>query len=265
MFKYVLFDLDGTLTDSSEGITKSVGYALSQNGVTEDDPKALLRFIGPPLTDSFMEYYGFSEAGAQDCLASFRERYEPIGVFENKLYPGIDTLLATLHDKGCRLLVASSKPEYLVYQVLSHFKIKDYFDVIAGSPEDERNYSKEDVLETALFELMGVLDGKPVDVSGSKEVFTPSSMRVNCDLEEALDAHGIDKTTCAMVGDRHFDIRAAVEYGVCAVGVDYGFAEEGEFEAAGADMIARDSDELLSVLLGESKGREKLQLPLKKN
>lgn len=252
MFKYVLFDLDGTLTDSSEGITKSVQYALMQQGIMEPDLKKLYRFIGPPLPYSFMTYYGMDKEHSERALVDFRKRYEPVGIKENKLYPGIEDLLASLKSEGIKLLVASSKPEVFVYQVLENFNIKCYFDVIIGTPPDESGMSKEDVIEYALWTLMRIEDGEDIPMERPRDFSEIKELPSRKELMDAMRAHGIDASVCAMVGDRHFDMVAAKQYEIYAVGVRHGFAEKGELEAAGADTIAENSEELLYILKGKS-------------
>lgn len=132
----VIFDLDGTLTDSEEGITKSVQYALRHYGI-EEDISRLRRFIGPPLSRSFMKFYSFSERQAKEAVSVYREYYSEKGIFENKVYPGIPELLALLRSKGIRLAVGSSKPEVYVRKILDHFDLEQYFDLIVGSNLDE--------------------------------------------------------------------------------------------------------------------------------
>ena len=122
MFQYCLFDLDGTLTDSREGITKSAQYALQHFGIEEPDLKKLEPFIGPPLKDSFMEFYGFTEEQAEEAMKFYRERFAPIGIYENEVFEGIPEMLRHLHQNGQKLAVASSKPIGFVRQILQHFE-----------------------------------------------------------------------------------------------------------------------------------------------
>ena len=150
MFDYCLFDLDGTLTDPREGITKSVQYALQAFGIEEPDLKKLEPFIGPPLKDSFMEFYGFTGEEAERAIAVYRERFAPVGIFENQVYPGIPQMLERLYRRGTRLAVASSKPIGFVKQILAHFDIEKYFDVVVGSELDGTRGTKEEVVEEAL-------------------------------------------------------------------------------------------------------------------
>ncbi len=220
MFRYCLFDLDGTLTDPREGITKSVQYALQKKGIDEPDLKKLESFIGPPLRDSFMTRYGMTREQADEAVTAYRERFAPIGVFENQIFEGIPELLRELSGKGIKVAIASSKPTVFVKKILEHFGIDAYFDVVVGSELDGRRDSKEAVVEEALRQL-GILD-------------LPDEEK---------------KTTCAMIGDRKFDIQGAKAHGLTGVGVRFGFAAEGELEAEGADYIAETVEELQKFLL----------------
>lgn len=224
MFQYVLFDLDGTLTDPREGITKSVQFALAQQGISEPDLKKLEPFIGPPLKDSFMEFYGMTEEQAAQGVADYRKRFAPIGKFENEVYPGIPEMLGSLKRAGIRLAVASSKPETFVWDILKYFKLDGYFDMVTGSELDGTRSRKEEVVEEALHRLE--LDGQPVS-----------------------------RENCAMVGDRRFDIEGGRQFRLTTVGVTYGYAAKGELEAAGADYIVKNPVQLTKLLLGE-KSRE---------
>ena len=224
MFQYVLFDLDGTLTDPREGITKSVQFALAQQGISEPDLKKLEPFIGPPLKDSFMEFYGMTEEQAAQGVADYRKRFAPIGKFENEVYPGIPEMLGSLKRAGIRLAVASSKPETFVWDILKYFKLDGYFDVVTGSELDGTRSRKEEVVEEALHRRE--LDGQPVS-----------------------------RENCVMVGDRRFDIEGGRQFQLTTVGVTYGYAAKGELEAAGADYIVKNPVQLTKLLLGE-KSRE---------
>ena len=221
MFRYCLFDLDGTLTDPREGITKSVQYALQKKGIDEPDLEKLEDFIGPPLRDSFMEKYGMDRETAEEAVAIYRERFAPIGVFENRIFDGIPELLKALSEKGTKIAIASSKPTIFVKKILKHFEIDTYFNVVVGSELDGRRDSKEEVVEEALKQL-GILE-------------LPESEK---------------KTECAMIGDRKFDIMGAKAHGLTGVGVRFGFAPEGELEKEGADYIAETVEDLQVFLLG---------------
>lgn len=214
MHKIVLFDLDGTLTDPKTGITRCVQHALKHYGIDEDCDN-LTRFIGPPLVDSFMEFYDFSREQALEATKIYRERFAPIGKFENEVYEGIPEMLGALKDAGIVLGVASSKPEPFVIDILKHFDMYDYFDVVTGSLLNETRTKKEEVLEEALSRLKLI--------AGSTDI--------------------------AMVGDRKFDIIGAKAFNLASVGVRFGYAEEGELEAENPDFIAETVEELKNYLL----------------
>ncbi len=223
MFKYCLFDLDGTLTDPREGITKSVQYALKAFGIDEPDLTKLEPFIGPPLKDSFMEFYGMNEEEAVRAIAIYRERFAPTGVLENYIFPGVPDMLEKLRKNGIHLAVASSKPINFVHQILVHFDIEKYFDVVVGSELDGTRTRKEEVVEEALRQL-GVLT-------------IPVESRMAC---------------CAMVGDRKFDIQGAKAHSLTGVGVRFGYASAGELETEGAQFIAETVEELTGYLCGNT-------------
>ncbi len=222
MFQYCLFDLDGTLTDPKEGITRSVQHALKYFGIEEPDLDRLEPFIGPPLKDSFMEFYGLSEEQALKAVEVYRERFAPVGVLENEIIPGTGQMLAHAREKGIHLAVASSKPLVFVRQILRHFQIEEYFEVVVGSELDGTRGSKEEVVEEALRQL-GILEMDPAD----------------------------KKSLCAMIGDRKFDIQGAIAHGLTGIGVSFGYAGEGELSVAGADMVADTMEQLERILLGD--------------
>ena len=213
--EYVLFDLDGTLTDPGLGITNSVAHALAHFGIAVTDRTQLYRFIGPPLLDSFMEYYGFTEEQAQEAVRVYREYFADRGWAENTVYEGIETLLAELTAAGKTLLVATSKPQVFAERILLHFGLARYFTHICGvALQAPRGYSKADV------------------------------------IREALAKAGVtDYSTAVMVGDRHHDIDGAKAVGLSSVGVLYGYGDRAEHEAAGADAIAESVDALRTLLL----------------
>ncbi len=218
----VLFDLDGTLTDSQEGITRCVQYALSHFGIQEEDPEKLKLFIGPPLDDMFMEIYGFSQEKAREAREKYRERFSTVGMFENKPYEGIQELLADLRDQGVILGVATSKPEIFSRKILEKYGLEPYFHVISGADMEGVHGSKADVIEGAL-KLLG---------KGPKET------------------KGI-----LMVGDRKYDVEGARTCGLPCVGVGFGFARPGELTEAGAAYYAEtvpDLRELLKKLTGDA-------------
>ena len=212
---HILFDLDGTLTDPGMGITNSVMHALTHFGITVTDRSDLYRFIGPPLMDSFMEYYGLTEEQAVEAVRVYREYFADKGWAENTVYGGIDSLLADLVAAGKILLVATSKPQIFAERILVHFGLDKYFTHICGvALQAPRGYSKADV------------------------------------IRDALDRAGVsDLTTAVMVGDRHHDIDGAKVVGISSVGVLYGYGDRIEHEAAGADAIAESVATLKAMLL----------------
>lgn len=219
MFDYILFDLDGTLTDPKLGITRSVQYALRALGIEEPSLDKLEPFIGPPLADSFREFYGLEEKQVVTAVAKYRERFSDQGIYENEIYPGTVRMLASLRAGGKKLAIASSKPTPFVERILDHFEIRAYFDYIIGSNMDGTRGKKEEVVEEALRQML------PAGM-------TPAEKKVGV----------------AMVGDRRFDIEGAREHGITSVGVSFGYAPEGELEQAGADHIV-DTVEALAGLL----------------
>ena len=218
MFQYILFDLDGTLTDPKPGITGCVQYALHEMGIEEPDLDKLEVFIGPPLAESFREFYGMERRLADRAVEKYRERFAVTGIYENELYPGMKEMLAALKEAGCHLAVASSKPEPFVKRILEHFEIARYFDVAVGSGLDGSLAQKEDVVREALRRL------------GEKA--------------------GMSDTV--MVGDRKYDVTGARALGLRCIGVSFGYAQPGELEEAGAWRIADDVEELGRILLEEA-------------
>ena len=215
-FDPIFFDLDGTLTDSSPGITRCVQYALESFGITENDQTTLHRFIGPPLAVAFQEYYGFSEEKARAATAKYRERYRDVGLFENRVYDGIVPMLEALKAQGRTLAVATGKPTVFTNRILEHFDLAKYFSAVLGTELDGRRSDKAEVIEE-LLEQFGVPQEK--------------------------------RSAAVMIGDRHQDIAAAKKCGVSSLGVRFGFAEPGELEQAGADNICATVEELTEFLL----------------
>lgn len=218
MFSYILFDLDGTLTDPKKGICTCVQYALHKMGTEEPDLDKLEPYIGPPLLDSFMEFHGMTEEQGLLAIQYYRERFKDTGIFENERYPGAEQMLAACKATGAALAIASSKPGVFVRRILEHFHIATYFDVVVGSELDGTRGRKEEVVEEALRQLH--------ELRGEK----------------------LTRENTAMVGDRKFDIRGAKENGIVAVGVSFGYAPQGELEAEGADFIADTMEQLQDYL-----------------
>lgn len=210
MSQVILFDLDGTLTESGEGITKSVQYALDKMGIVEKDLEKLRCFVGPPLKEQFMSYAGFDETQAEQAVRYYREYYTSQGIFENRLYPQIPELLEVLKINDKILGVASSKPEIFVKQILEHFQVAQYFQVIVGSELDGARTEKAQVIEEAL-------------------------KRLHMEKER-------DKVL--MVGDKEHDVLGAKVCGIQCVGVTYGYGSRQELEQAGAVYLAESVDDL---------------------
>lgn len=213
-YETILFDLDGTLTNPGVGITKSVEYALNRYGITVEDRKTLEPFIGPPLIDSFMKYYGFSKEQAVEAVEIYREYFRAKGLYENEVYPGIPELLQALKSAGKTLLIASSKPEEFVLGILEHFDLLQYFDAVGGAAMDETRTKKEEVLEYIL---------KKAKVT--------------------------DRSRCILVGDRKFDVNGAHETGMDALAVTYGFGSLEELTAAKPEYTAHTPKEIATILL----------------
>ena len=205
-WKYILFDLDGTITDSGEGILNCVRYALEAAGRPVPPEEDMWQFIGPPLIDSFQEISGMDYDEALRSVEKYRERYSSTGIFENKLYQGIDTVLGSVKEGGYLMAIATSKPEEYTERILEHFAIAGYFDEVVGSTKDGRRNRKADVI---------------------REVFN------------RMDITEESKPGVIMVGDRKYDILGAKECGIASLGVAWGFGPEHELEEYQADYIVR--------------------------
>lgn len=212
--KYVLFDLDGTLTESAPGIINSIKYTYDRYGLDHGDPEELKKFVGPPLIESFMKYAGFSEEKAREAVDVYREYFVAKGMFENAVYPGVEDCLKRLSSAGLTLAVATSKPEPFCRKILEHFGLTRYFSVIKGIPLDGEEMTKSEVIAEALREL-GVSD-----------------------LSEAV-----------MVGDRDYDVLGARENGIACLGVLYGYGDREELSRAGALAVFDDAKGLAESIL----------------
>ena len=213
-FDLVIFDLDGTLTDSRVGITKSVSYALDRMGIKPPSLKELEHFIGPPLMDTFMGHYKFSKSESEKAVNLFRERYSEKGLYENIPFHNINTLLSSLKKSGIKLAVATSKPQHFSEKILDHFLLSQYFNEIIGSSLDNSFSHKNEIIAETLKRFP--------EVSKEKTV---------------------------MVGDRKFDIEGARENGIFSIGVKYGFADPGEIDAACPQFQADNVEDLFKILL----------------
>ncbi len=222
--KYILLDLDGTITDSGEGITKSVQYALEKLGIEERDIAVLKRYIGPPLNESFVRFHGMNEQDSLKAVAYYRERYAVKGIYENKLFEGITEVLSGLKKEGYIVALATCKPEIYVPTILKHFDIEQYFDVAVGSElEGGKRRHKDDVIEEVLRQMM-----KKMDINESDIVSV--------------------KADSIMIGDRKDDVLGAKAAGIESIGLRYGFAEKDELENAGADYILENASDILPFL-----------------
>jgi len=202
--KAVLFDLDGTIINSEEGITKCVRYALAHFGVQEPDLKKLTFFIGPPLEMNFKERYGFNDEQAWEGVLKYRERFDTEGIFECELYEGVAEVIKTLHEEGYILSIASSKPEVACERILEHFGLLESFDMVVGATLDKCISTKEQVLE---------------------------------ELGRRMADRNISKDEMVLIGDTKFDALGAKVFGIRCIGVDYGFGTREELEKAGATAV----------------------------
>ncbi len=210
--QYALFDLDGTLTDPREGITRSAAHALRHFGV-EADPESLTSFIGPPLIETF-PMFGIPEDRLSEAVSKFREYFEPRGWMENVPYPGVEKALERLQKAGISLILATSKPEKFAKRIMERFDLAKYFTLLCGAPMDERQAGKAAVVARAIREA-GVAD-----------------------LSQAL-----------MVGDRRHDVEGARQNGLDTVGVLWGYGSREELETAGARYLAADLAQMEEILL----------------
>ncbi|WP_294140023.1 HAD family hydrolase [uncultured Sanguibacteroides sp.] len=215
-YTYILLDLDGTVTDSMPGITRSVQYALSCFDIQVTDINTLQKFVGPPLKESFMEYYHFSEKMAMKAIEAYRKRFEKIGIYENSVYPSIESLLKELNKAKKKVMLATSKPEIYARQILDYFHLTPYFTFIGGSSLDGSISQKDQVIHLVL-----------------------ERNKIN------------DKNKAVMVGDRKHDIEGAKKTGLDSVGVLYGYGDRQELSLAGANYIVQDIKELSYLLLNE--------------
>ena len=214
-FNSAIFDLDGTLVNSGEGIVRSVSYALDRMGISDYDEQENYRFIGPPLVESFGRFYSMSKADARRAVEYFRERYNVAGVYECSLYPGVRELLLRLRERGVKLYIGSSKPEKYVRQILAAEGLIDDFEYISAATLDGSVETKREVL---------------------------------CQLFEHAD---IDRGTAVIIGDRYYDIEGAHAVGLPCIAVLYGFGGEAEFLEHGADYIAADAEDILKIIISE--------------
>lgn len=214
-FHTILFDLDGTLTDPKEGITRCVAYALEHFGIKVEDLDTLTKCIGPPLVESFSGFYGMSDEDSKIAVEKYRERFRVTGWAENIPYDGIAELLSDLKQAGKRISLATSKPEEFACKILHHFDLAQYFDLICGAPmHAPKGHGKVDVIEDALARL-GITE----------------------------------RSGIVMVGDRLHDTEGAHRAGLPCIGVLFGYGDRAEHENCGTDFIAEDMNALRKLLL----------------
>lgn len=215
-YDYVIFDFDGTVTDTGEGILKSLQYSFAQMGDPVPDLSDLKKFIGPPIHYSFVTFYGVKEEDVGKYIEKYRERYRKIGIYECCLYDGMLDTLKTLRKNGVKIGIASSKPVSLIYDVMNYLKITELFDAVVGTRFDDSNHSgKKDLVMQSMAELGAT-----------------------------------DKSRVLMVGDRYFDIDGAKGAGVDSCGVLFGYGNEQEFKEHGASYIVRTAQEIVKLVDG---------------
>lgn len=216
MKKYdvILFDLDGTLTDSSPGIINSIVYALKKYNISVENTDDLRKFLGPPLHESFRDFYGFDDEKSMEAVGFYREYFSTKGLLENEVYSGIREMLEDLKENGKRLILATSKPQPFTDRIMEHFDLAKYFEFIAGSNMDGTRSKKAEVIAYAL-ESCGIMG----------------------------------KSNVVMVGDREHDIIGATTVGIDSIGVEYGYGDYDELSDAGATYIVKTVEELKELLI----------------
>ena len=212
-YSAILLDLDGTVTDSAPGITDTLAWTFTQLGMPVPPPEELLRYVGPPLLDSFRDRAGLTLEQRERALEVYRERYLDRGAYDSTLYPGMGLLVRDIAEAGIPLSLATSKPETPATLMLEHFTIAEHFDIITGASEDEVRSAKADVVAEALVRLRGM---------------------------------GADLSRPVMIGDRIHDIEGAAVHGIPTIAVTWGYGDDEERRNARA--IAHDADELRSLL-----------------
>ena len=220
MYKYLLFDLDGTITKSEEGIFNCMKYAMDWAGIPYPAPEVFRSFIGPSLYDSFANTLHMDDAQAKEMVAKYRERYNVIGLFEAEVYDGVAETLEKLKKSGCILSVATSKPTEPTLRILEKFGVRKYFDVVVGSNPDGTGSDKKFIITQVL-----------------------ESLKKDHGLTEEM----VMSAQAAMIGDRRYDIEGGKACGLQTIGVLYGYGSREEFEIAGADHIVEKPQEILNL------------------
>ncbi len=208
MYKNVLFDLDGTLTDPKVGITRCVAHALKYFGIEVENTDSLCDFIGPPLSLMFAKRFGFDEAQCTKAIEVYRERFSTVGKFENTVYPYTEKMLSLLKAKGVRIFVATSKPEKFAVEILTHFGLAHYFEKIRGIEMHEEKLEKDVI------------------------------------ISRVMNEYGLLPSDTVMVGDRSFDIDGAHKNGIKCIGVLFGYGSEAELKEHNADLIINTNEDL---------------------
>lgn len=213
-YDYVIFDFDGTVTDTGEGILKSLQYSFVAMGKDAPDLSDLKKFIGPPIHYSYVNFYSISEDEVGEYIKKYRERYRAKGIYECYIYDGMKELIETLRENGVKIGIASSKPIKLIYDVMEYLGITDLFDSVSGTQFDDSNHcGKADLVRDAMKQL-----------------------------------GAIDKTKVLMVGDRYFDIDGAAGAGVDSCGVLFGYGSKEEFLEHNATYIVENADEIKNIV-----------------
>lgn len=217
-YKYILFDLDGTITEPFQGISNGIIYALDKFNIRVENKSTLRKFIGPPLRDSFRDFCGFSDEQAEEATAYYREYYGVKGLEENDIMPGMDRALKALYNQGYKLYLATSKPEKFAKIILENLGLLQYFDIAAGASFDGTRDKKELVIDYL--------------------------------LEQIKDKYAdFDIAQAVMVGDRHFDINGAKYFGMDSIGVTFGYGDREELSRAGANYVVDTAEEMVKVIV----------------
>lgn len=217
-YNYILFDLDGTITEPFKGISGGIIHALNKFGVEVPENSTLRKFIGPPLRDSFRDFCGFTAEQAEEATVYYREYYSVNGLVENDIMLGMDEALKILNEQGYKLYVATSKPEKYAKIILDNLGLLSYFDIVAGASFDGSRDKKELVIEYLLEQI--------------KEKY-----------------EDFDLTQAIMVGDRHFDINGAKYFNMDSVGVTFGYGDYEELSQAGATYVVDTAQELVDIIV----------------
>ena len=214
-YKTAIFDLDGTVTDSGQGIMNAIRYAVKKHALPEISEETLRSFIGPPLKEQFQSVFGLSENKGADMVATYREYYSDKGIFENRVYDGVPEMLEGLKTAGVRILMATSKPEKYAKQIAGYFGFDKYFDFIGGACMDGRRTDKYEV------------------------------------IEYVLKSCSVVRETAVMIGDRSHDVTGAKKAGLNSIGVLYGYGCKEELEKAGAGELAALPSDVVEIVLGK--------------